>query len=131
MTITFHLDKCKVCLSTRIEDAYYKLVHTSLEHTEYEKDLGFIIDNKLKFSEHINQMVNKDNSIMGVIRRSFRFLDPQTFLKLYKSRVRPHLEYTVAVWNLHLKKDIKNIESVQRRATKQLVMHVYTGIARS
>ena len=97
MTITFHLDKCKVCLSTRIEDAYYKLVHTSLEHTEYEKDLGFIIDNKLKFSEHINQMVNKDNSIMGVIRRSFRFLDPQTFLKLYKSRVRPHLEYTVAV----------------------------------
>ena len=79
-----------------------------------------VLDNKLKFLEHTKGKINKANSIMEVIRRSFRFLDHKTFLKHYKSLVRLHLEYTVAVWNPHLKKDIKTVESVQRRATKQI-----------
>ena len=75
--LAFHPDKCKVLsLGNRTEDAYgYKWEKRSLEHTDHEKDLGVINDKKLKFLEHINEKVNKSNSIMGVIRRSFRFLD--------------------------------------------------------
>ena len=57
---------------------------------------------------------------MGTIRRCFRYLDSASFNKLYKGIVRPHLEYAVPIWNPHLKKDIRKIEGVQRRATKQI-----------
>jgi ribonuclease P/MRP protein subunit RPP40 len=53
-----------------------------------------------------------------MIKRSFCYLSKDVVLKLYKSLVRPHLEYCVQAWRPYLKKDIELIEGVQRRATK-------------
>ena len=41
---------------------------------------------------------------------------------LYKSIVRPILEFFGAVWNPHLVKQIKSLESVQRRAKKLVLV---------
>ena len=57
---------------------------------------------------------------MGIIRRSFDFLDENLFLQLYKSLVRPILEYGHSVWQPWQKTLSNDIESVQRRATKLL-----------
>ena len=76
------------------------------------------IDADLKFEEHISEKVSKANSIVGLIRRSFSFLDCNLFKTLYTTFVRPHLEYAQAVWAPHLIKHINMIENVQVRATK-------------
>jgi hypothetical protein len=89
-----------------------------MEETIAEKDVGVTIDNKLSFDKHITEKVNKTNSIIGVIRRTFEYLDLKTFRMLYVSLVRPHLEYANPVWKPYLKKHIDMIENIQRRATK-------------
>ena len=45
----------------------------------------------------------------------FTFMDIDMFLNLYKSIVRPHLEYAVTVCTPLYKKDMIAIENVQRR----------------
>ena len=40
------------------------------------------------------------------------------FLSLYKTLVRPHLEYANCVWSPFFKMDITRLEKVQRRSTK-------------
>ena len=96
------------------------LGNTELQHVFKEKDLGVMIDSDMKFDQHISAKVKKANSIAGLIRRSFSFLDGLLFKQLFTTLVRPHLEYCQSVWSPHLKKDINLIESVQKRATKMI-----------
>jgi len=87
---------------------------------EEEKDLGVTFDANLSFDPHILRVVNKANQMVGIIRRAFTFLDRDTFLKLFKAFIRPHLEYASVVWCPYLKRQSVMIEKVQRRATKLL-----------
>ena len=120
--LQFNPDKCHVLTIGKFENIRhterYKLYGKELEHVFEEKDLGVHIDSELKFEEHISNKVNKANALVGLIRRSFSYLDGELFRKLFTTFVRPHLEYAQAVWQPHLLKHKRMIENVQIRATK-------------
>ena len=48
----------------------------------------------------------------------FDYMEKDMFITLYKSIIRPLLEYGTPVWLPFLMKDIHKIESIQHRATK-------------
>jgi len=58
--------------------------------------------------------------MLGIIKRNFRLLTLPTFLLIYKTMVRSHLDYCCCVWAPHKKGDIEALEKVQKRATKIL-----------
>ena len=66
------------------------------------------MDEHLIFETHIVTNVNKANSIMGLTRRYFTYLDEEMFVLLFKALVHPHLEYAKSVWSLILKKTCTN-----------------------
>ena len=92
--------------------------HKELGFVEKDKDLGVIFDNNLKFPSHIINQVNKANRLMELIRRSYTYLDKNSFRYLFYALVRPHLEYCVSIWYPFLKKDDGLIENLLRRASK-------------
>ena len=77
---------------------------TELEKVDSEKDLGVIIDQNLTFRDHINSKVNIANRNLGIIFRTFTFIDEDIFLNLYKSIVRPHVKYATPIWSPLYKK---------------------------
>ena len=85
------------------------------------KDLGIIIQDDLKVSQQCFKVIKTANRILCVIYRSFEYKSSEIILPLYKSLVRPHLEYCVQAWSPHLVKDINLLEKVQRRATRMIV----------
>ena len=90
----------------------------AIEQVKSERDLGVIVDSKLKFREHINNKVNLANRNLGIIFMTFSYIDKEMFMNLFKSLVRPHLEYASPIWSPLYKKDKKSIENVQRRGTR-------------
>ena len=67
----------------------YILEDCELEHVANEKDLGVIFDSDLTFEDHISLKANKANAIVGLIKRSFSFLDKEMFKKLYTASCAP------------------------------------------
>ena len=124
--LKFHPDKCKVLAINKNNDYlldYYLLPNNekhTLSRTVNEKDIGVTFDEKITFENHIHAKVMTANKMMGLIRRSYKFLDQNNFIPLYKSLVRTHLDYAASVWSPSQQHLIDELEQVQRRATKLL-----------
>ena len=84
--LKFRPDKCK---TSRIGNSELDHHHDQyslkqgippMESSSTEKGVGVIINDKLTFDKHITEeKVNKVNSIVGLIRRTFEFLNHKTF----------------------------------------------------
>ena len=60
-----------------------------------ERDLGVLISKDLNFSRQCLMAKNKTNSMLGIINRVVSYKSSEVISKLYKSYVRPHLEYCI------------------------------------
>ena len=119
--MAFNVNKCKIMhLGYDNGKHEYNLNGETLMETKEEKDLGVLIDNELKFSSHIKGIVAKANRMIGMIKISFECIDKEMFLILYKTLVRPLLEYCVHAWSPHFENDIMLLENAQRRATRMV-----------
>ena len=107
-----HQYKENYCMKNNKGERYQNVIE--------EEDLGVIIYTKLKFDFHISAKINKTNRNLGIINRSFSYMDKSMFLNLYKTLVRSHLEYASPVWSPFLRKQQVAIENVKRTATRLL-----------
>jgi ribonuclease P/MRP protein subunit RPP40 len=62
--------------------------------------------------------INKANKQLGTIKHAFQYIDEHIISLLYKSLIRPHLEYGAVIWSPQWIREIDKLESVQHRATK-------------
>ena len=89
-TICFNVTKCKVLhIGSNQHCREYRLGSDCITSSTVEKDLGILVDNKLKFHEQCSAVVAKANRLLGVIRRSFDCTNVEMILRLYKSLIRP------------------------------------------
>ena len=121
--LLFNASKCKVVhYGHNNPKTVYNIVsngiYVDIEECQEERDLGVLFDQQLKFDRHIQSAINKANKMLGIIKRSFSYLDSDMLIRLYKALVRPHLEYCNVIWSPLLKRQSVSIEKVQRRATK-------------
>ena len=76
------------------------------------------MSNDLKTSKQCVSAVKKANMTLGMTKRHIVSRDKNTIVSLYKSLVRPKLEYCIQAWNPPLIKDIELFEQVQHKSTK-------------
>ena len=84
-----------------IDDNVIAKVHSS-------KFLGIIIDQKLKWQEHLNAVANKVSKSLGEIYKMKNILPMSILPMLYSTLILPYYQYCNMVWacnypsNLHI-----------------------------
>ena len=83
-----------------------------------EKDLGVCITNNLKAASQCQLAYSKANKVLGLIARTISYKNTDVLLQLYKTLVRPHLEYRVTTWSPQGQVTI--LERVQHRFARMI-----------
>ncbi len=83
----------------------------------FTKHLGMVLDSKLNFNEHLNGKISKANRGIGLIKLLRYKLSRKHLITIYKSHIRPHLDYGDIIYdkpnNLNF---INKLESIQYNA---------------
>ncbi len=122
--LKFNPTKCKVMHLNYNENVNgsFCLDNVMLESIHKEKDLGLIITDKLDWEEHIRFCIKEANRLIAWITRNIILKDQYVMLNIYKSLIRPKLEYCVQIWNPTARHGnwsiILDLECVQRRFTR-------------
>jgi hypothetical protein len=117
----FNVDKCKVMHIGNKNSKYeYTLMGKSILSTREEKDLGVFFTENFKSGNNCSRASKSANKIMGLIRRNISNKSAEEMMILYKTLVRPTLEYCGPVWRPYTQKDIVKLEKVQKRYTKMV-----------
>ena len=117
----FNAEKCKVMhFGAGNKKVSYDLGGGCLAVSEGERDLGVNVVTDIKVSKQCVKAAATANRVLGMISRTISSRSKNILVNLYKSLVRPHLEYCIQAWRPHYQKDIDVLERVQRRATKMI-----------
>lgn len=117
-------DKCFTITYTRKRNpinSNYKLCGKVLSKVNEIRDLGVVLDAKLTYIPHIENILSKAFKFLGFILRVGKpFNSAFTYKVLYNSYVRSRLEFASSVWNPYQKVHIEKIERLQKKFIKSL-----------
>ena len=100
---------------------HYKIYGEELEDVFEEKDLGVTIDSELTFGEHIAKKVKVASRIVGLIRRSFSFLDGNS-LKYFRCFCSASFRICIICLAPHLFKYVKICWRMYRNEQRSWLM---------
>ena len=102
---------------------------TDVQIADSQKHLGLILDSKLNFNEHIETKITKCNKI-GLMKKLSLILSRKSLLTIYKSFVRPNLDYADIIYNKPFNESLKRkIEMVQYNAAL-IITGAFKGTSR-
>ena len=88
-----------------------------VHHVQLQKHLGLFLEPKLSFDEHIQCILIKARKIIGLIRKLQPIIPRAALLTIYKSFLRPHLDYGDVIYDRAFNESFQNkVEFVQYNA---------------
>ena len=67
--------------------------NNNVPETDLQKHLGISLDDRLSFEDYLKMILNKGNKTIGLLRKLHNILPISALLTIYKSFIRPHLDY--------------------------------------
>ncbi|KAK4815838.1 hypothetical protein QYF61_008441 [Mycteria americana] len=118
-SMKFNKSKCQILHLGRSNAGHtYRLGEEWLESSPAERGLGELVDSRLNVSQQCALAARRANRTLGCFKHSITSRPKEGIIPLCSALVRPHLECRGQFWAPQLKKDVKVLECVQRRATK-------------
>ena len=119
--VKFNENKTQVCTFSRKKNRNehpFIVNNHVLESCDSIRLLGVQLSSKLKWNEHIIALVKSASQKLGFLNRCRRFFNAHQVLQIYKTFIRPCIEYCCQVWGGAAGTTLQLLDRVQRRAIR-------------
>ncbi len=112
----FNTEKCHVLHLGQNNPMYrYSMGGVYLSTVEEEKDLGVIIT-----TNQCQKATRVASGILSQVLRAFSYRDKVVMPRIFKTYIRPHLEYAAPAWSPWLRGEVDLMEKVQMRLVRAI-----------
>jgi hypothetical protein len=84
------------------------------------RDLGLSLSDNMSWKKYIHKIRAKANILSHILLRTFLTHNYKLHVNLFKTYIRPILEYNTCSWSPHYISDIDEIEGVQQKFTRKI-----------
>ncbi len=89
-----------------------------LHKVTISKYLGMFIDSNLKWDDHINNMIHKISTKIGILRSLRNIVPNDALIQIYNAIVQPHLDYDNAVYDSASQTSKNRLQKLLTRAVR-------------
>ena len=119
--MSFNPDPTKMTQEVLFSRKKSKFIHLSLifnrqdsSHSESHKHFGLVFDSKLNFNMHLKRKFSIINNGIALLRKLRHSIPRKPLLSIYKTFLRPHLDYCDFIYDKPLKEKFTDtLESFQ------------------
>ena len=97
-----------------------RLNNKILHETHYVIYFGILIDNKLNWKSHFNELMKTLNRAIGLLSKIRHFVTDSTLENLYHSLFHSHLTYGYILWSSATDVQLDRIRKLQKRAIRTI-----------
>ena len=99
----------------------YSIDGHAIDWAQSHRDLGVIVDCSLRFHSHVNMVAGKSSALSNQLLRSTVCRDRDFMVSVFVAHIRPIIDYASTVWNVGYMGDVRKLERVQRRWTRETI----------
>ena len=121
--LTLNVDKSKLlcfdlspACKNNVFDAYIN--GEPLEFNSEAKYLGVIIDNKLTWRQYIENIKNKINKGLGILKKVRHFLQEDTLVSLLNAFLKPYIDYGSLTWGITANTHLLKLKRTPNKVTR-------------
>ena len=112
LAIEINISNVNIFILAQLTIMFYYHNGISIDTVTSHNDLGILFDDKLRFHDQTTEVTDKANQVLGMIKKSFEYLDSDMLSKLFTTLVRPILEHSNAIWGSLFILDQRKAEGV-------------------
>ena len=110
-------DKCHLLLSTQ-EEANIQIANTTIKCSKSKKLLGIVLDNKLKFDKHVENICQKASKKLNALARVTNYMELPKRRILMNAFFKTQFHYCPSVWMLHNRSLNNKINRIHERCLR-------------
>ena len=119
--VMFNASKTQACIISNKKDSTTPPVlmdNQSIKREQSFSLVGVTFTNNLIWHKHISNLAQAASKKLSFLFRAKQFFSSENLLTLYKSQIRPTLEYCSHIWGSAPKSSLQLLDSIQNRAMR-------------